>query len=141
MSSLFDNMEDTDLVEMVWAAMLAEREWREKRSRLEMELTHRMESRGAKEIFHAALTCVLETPSPAYDTSKLRLLAELLGPDVLKTVCVPEHEDLVTIAEKWDGRVLRTLGRKYGNDVSEIIEGAKVPGGPARLKIGKKVSK
>ena len=138
MTSLFNNMEDGELVEQAWAIALTERDWREKRLRLEAELTRRLEARGAKEVFHPDLTCVLETPSPVYDTSKLRVLAELLDPDVLKTVCVPEHEDWVKIPEKWDGRVLRNLGRKYGDQVTEIIQGAKIPGGPARLKIGKK---
>lgn len=126
------------LLEYIWAKRLEEENARDFRQRAEMELIRRLEGSGAKEVFHPDLTCVLETPSPVYDISRLKMLGELLDPEVLKTVRVLEHEDIITVPEKWDGRVLRTLGHKYGHEVDDVIQGAKMPGGPPRLKIGKK---
>ena len=40
----------------------------------------------------------------------------------------PEHTETIVVAEKWDGRKLGPLARRYGGRVLEVYEAARLPG-------------
>ena len=114
---------------------------RESRQRLEHELQRRLEARGAMELPHPDLVVKLEYPSPVYDVGKLAALREHLPEDLLleTKAWTPEHLETNLVPEKYDARVFRTWGKKYGDEVGAVIEGAKLPGGPPRLRVTEKV--
>ena len=107
---------------------------REARQRLEHELQRRMEARGATELPHPDLVVKLETPSPAYDNSKLRRLYEIAPREEVDKCVTPAHTEEVRVEEKWSAVKFKTL-LKYGVEVFEVIEAAKLSGGPPRLRI------
>lgn len=138
----YQYVEDVDLATHINRLALEEASRREERQRLEFELQKRLEARGAKELAHPELEVKLDIPSPTYDYGKLRRLAELVPPDVLLTGYSPEHQEtqVVMVKEKWNMVKVKPWV-KYGNEVAEVIEGAKMPGGPARLKIRSRAKK
>ena len=62
-----------------------------------------------------------------WDKSKLSQLREMFSPDELKDIYTPEHEEVVTIPEKWNMAKGRRL-LKYGSEVSSIIDSARIKG-------------
>ena len=116
----------------------AEREQREMKLRVEWEIQRRMEERGARELPHPDLICALVPGKTEYDNSRLAKLREMLPPEVTALGFTPEHAETKTLPDKWDGRVVAGWGRKYGDDVAEVIEQAKVPSQRAKLRIAAK---
>lgn len=103
-------------------------------------LQQRLEARGATELPHPGLVVKLEYPSPSYDVGKLAALREHLPEELLieSKAWTPEHLETNLVPERYDARVFRTFGKKYGDAVAQIIESAKLPGGPARLRVTEK---
>lgn len=136
----YTDMDDVALASDIARLSEMERNYREIRQRQEHELQRRLEARGATELPHPDLVVKLEHPSPTYDVGKLAALRELLPEELLleTKAWMPEHVETVLVAERYDARVFRTFGRKYGDEVGAVIEGAKMPGGPARLRVTEK---
>lgn len=137
----YTGVDDITLASEIAHCLKAEAEIRDTRQHRERELQHRLEARGALELPHPDLVVKLEYPSPIYDVSRLRGLAELLPSEVIDLASTPEHLETVLVREKWDARVFRTWGSKYGDAVSQVIEGAKMPSGPGRLRVTEKAGR
>jgi hypothetical protein len=103
------------------------------RGEKEMELTRRLQERGATRLDHPTLEVQLVTPSPTYDWNTLRRLAAVVPPEELAKGFTPAHQEVVMIPDKWNLTKIKPL-IKYGNAVVEIINAAMIPGTP-RLKI------
>lgn len=136
----YTDMEDVDLASEIARRLQMEGISREIRQHQEHELQRRLEARGATVLPHPDLVVKLEYPSPTYDVGKLAALREHLPEELLleTRAWTPEHVETVMVAEKYDARVFRGFGRKFGDEVAAIIEGAKLPGGPPRLRITEK---
>ena len=105
-------------------------------ARIEFELKLRMEADGATAIAHPLLTCELKTPSPTYDTGKLRGLAELVPPEILATGFTPAHPETIMVPDKWNATKFKAWV-KYGDAVAQVISDAAIPGTP-RVRITRK---
>ena len=136
----YAHMDDQELATEIdsWDRMLASQ--REVQDRMRQELVRRLEVRGARELPHPELVVKLEYPSPVYDVGKLAAMRELVQEEVLleTKAWTPAHPETIMVPEKYDARVFRSWGKKYGYEVAAVIEGAKLPGGPAKLKITEK---
>ena len=134
----YAHLDDQELATEIANRLQMQRMNQDTLGHMQMELQQRLEARGAAELPHPKLVVRLEYPSPSYDVGKLRRLGELLPPDVIATACTPEHEVVSVVPEKWDARVFRNFGKRYGLDVAAVIADAQMPGGPAKLKITEK---
>ena len=92
----------------------------------EMEITSRLENRNAT-IMRGENKTVEISSKTEWDKSKLSQLREMFSPDELKDIYTPEHEEVVTIPEKWNMAKGRRL-LKYGSEVSSIIDSARIKG-------------
>ena len=110
-----------------------------RRDRIQQELERRMTERGATELPHPTIECVLKYPTPTVDTNKLMALNELLAPMTIEEGFTPEHTEARLVPAKFDMTVVNTW-KKYGKEVADIIEGAKLPTRP-RLVVKRKRKK
>ena len=92
----------------------------------EMEITSRLENRNAT-IMRGEKKTVEISSKVDWDKSKLSQLREMFSPDELKDIYTPEHEEVVTVPEKWNMAKGRRL-LKYGSEVSSIIDSARIKG-------------
>ena len=92
----------------------------------EMEITSRLENRNAT-IMRGENKTVEISSKVDWDKSKLSQLREMFSPDELKDIYTPEHEEVVTVPEKWNMAKGRRL-LKYGSEVSSIIDSARIKG-------------
>ena len=92
----------------------------------EMEITSRLENRNAT-IMRGENKTVEISSKVDWDKSKLSQLREMFSPDALKDLYTPEHEEVVTVPEKWNMAKGRRL-LKYGSEVSSIIDSARIKG-------------
>ncbi len=92
----------------------------------EMEITSRLENRNAT-IMRGENKTVEISSKTEWDKSKLSQLREMFSPDELKDIYTPEHEEVVTVPEKWNMAKGRRL-LKYGSEVSSIIDSARIKG-------------
>ena len=132
------DLEATDSIELA-SSIYCDREQAkrllEQADRASLVLLRRMEANNQRELEHPGLTVRLEIPSPKYDYGVLNTLAELLEPETIATARTPAHEVTTTVAESWDGRVLQHWPKRHGTKVAEVLERAKLPSDPPRLKI------
>ena len=131
------NVDDLTLASGIAECLKAEAIMRDTRQRREAELIRRMEANGATSLDHPTLVVRLEFPSPSYDIGKLRRLYEVAPKEEVDKAVTPAHDEVVHVSEKWSAVKFKTL-LKYGVGVFEVIEAAKLPGGPARLRITEK---
>ena len=92
----------------------------------EMEITGRLENRNAT-IMRGENKTVEISSKTEWDKSKLSQLREMFSPDELKDIYTPEHEEVVTVPEKWNMAKGKRL-LKYGSEVSSIIDSARIKG-------------
>ena len=95
---------------------------------LGLQIIGEIEGRGATEARTDAGVVTLATKS-TYDPGKLAALREITDPRDLDGVYAPEHEETITVKEKWNmtrGRALARLGAEH----QRIIEEARIPGRP-----------
>lgn len=121
----YERLEDGELLRVWEAHDKAERSARETRRHVEFLLQQRMEQRGASAIPDDLLSCKLERGTPVLDPGTIRGLLELLPTNVLDEGFVPEHEERIWVADRWNLTKVNSW-RKYGEDVAEVIEKAKV---------------
>ena len=90
---------------------------------LEMQLTQSMEYDDATAIPHPTHKVELKR-TMAYDPSKLAALRELVDPKELESsgAYIPEHEETITVKEKFNMTKLKPLGKYAG--VKQVIEDA-----------------
>lgn len=131
----FDQMDNIELATFIYIKQQRAAETREEADRASQALLRRMEAVGARAVDHPGLEVALVQPSPKFDVSILATLGELLEPETIAKARTPAHEITTTVPEAWDGRVLQHWPKRYGAAVAAIIEEAKMPGGPPRLKI------
>ena len=126
---------DDDLI-IQWAVSNeARRAHQEAMSRVEIELTRRMQERGATAILNPLFEVKLEV-SFSLDAEVLRPLAELIPPDEWQRGYTEAHEETIQVAARADLRVVKGW-TKYGAQIAGLIEKARVPGVP-RLRIAPK---
>ena len=89
----------------------------------------RMRERGAIGIPSDVFACELKTTN-TYDSSRLAPLKELLSGNELEAVFIPEHQETITVAEKWKTVSLLAVARRHGGAVLRLVEEAKVVGAP-----------
>ena len=92
----------------------------------EMEITGRLENRNAT-IMRGENKTVEISSKVDWDKSKLSQLREMFSPDELEGIYTPEHEEVVTVPEKWNMAKGKRL-LKYGSEVSSIIDSARIKG-------------
>ena len=109
------------------------------RGRLTMELTRRLQARNAMELAHPTLDVKLVYPSPTYDMGCLVALAEVVPPEDYAKAYQESYVKQVPQPARFDGRVLNTLARKYGEPVTAILDRAKLPSSP-RLVVEEKAT-
>jgi len=94
---------------------------------IEMELTTRMEARGATAIDHPNYEVMRKEGTPSWDYGKLAGLRELVAPGELAAGFTPEHDEIVHVPDAWNMTRIKPLV-KYGGNVAAIIKGARLPG-------------
>jgi hypothetical protein len=107
-----------------------------KLNRIEWTLTRRMEADGAREVLHARATCILTPAKPMYVIPTLQSLAEVVPPEIYEQGWEPEYQK--PMPAKFNMVQVNKWGRKYGKPVTDIIDAARLPDGPARLQIAPK---
>lgn len=132
----YDLYDNDQLLQMWSIAEEWEGVYRKDRQRIEFELQTRMKADRATAIPHKDLTCELVNPTPKYDYSKLRGLAELVRPEELAKGFTPAHEETVLVPDAWNMTKIKPL-MKYGEAVRLVIEGAVLPAEP-QLRIKRK---
>lgn len=114
------------------AALLAIREQiaelRQAAQSLEAELLDEIRQTGGKALMDHEFRIEVTEASGGFDPSVLTPLKEVLPEDDLIKCWAPEHTETVVVPEKWDGRKLGPLARKYGGKVLAIYESARLPG-------------
>ncbi len=100
----------------------------EQKGRIEWEITLRMQARGATLLDHPDHHVELVS-KPEYDRTQLYPIKEFVPPEVFDKGYTPEHEEPVTIPEKWDMRQVKTWA-KYGRVAQAILERAALPVAP-----------
>ena len=131
------NVDDLTLASDIAESFKIEAMMRDIRQRREAELVRRMEANGATSLDHPTLVVRLEFPSPSYDIGKLRRLYEVAPREEVDKAVTPAHDEVAHVSEKWSAVKFKTL-LKYGVSVFEVIEAAKLPSGPARLRVTEK---
>ncbi len=130
-------MQDADVRVRELTAELAERlvniedalgSLREEADRIRLELRCRIEAEGGTELPCEGFKVALETGSPTYDYGLLVALKERLPDDELNKAYSPAYQRLMDVPEKWDGRVLNGLERRFGGEIAGIIQHARIPG-------------
>ena len=106
------------------------------KGRLEQEIWRRMEERGAIAIPDETWVCEAKTRT-TYLPIPLTPLKEILSEADLETCYTPAHMEM--IPDRWDGRKVLPLARRYGDVALGIVEKAKLTE-RAGLKFEKKES-
>lgn len=122
---------------MLWESYAEELVFtRDRIDRILFELKKRMETDGATAIADEEFTCKLDFPTPGVDTERLKPLLELVPDGELMMGYTPEHQETTTVPPRWDMRRVNTW-KSFGQEVADIIEGAKLPVTP-KVKISRK---
>jgi len=119
---------DKELLEGIVLAQAQVKQALEVRDRLTFEAERRMLERRATAIDHPTIECKLEH-KPTYDYGLLVALKEEVSDEILFTGYTPAHEEIITVPEKWDMRVVKTW-RKYGSNIGAILDMAIIFGQP-----------
>ena len=119
---------DAALVQLRQEMLDAAKAHEEAKERIDMELLARMNERGAKGIPDAAYDVKMEE-NVTYDQAAFTPLKEVFLGDDLKTVYTPEHEETVTVKEKWDTVRVKAMASKYGDAAKLIVEQARLVSG------------
>jgi hypothetical protein len=99
----------------------------EKVGKLKQEIMRRAEARGATGILSDEYICRIKTVN-TYDPSILVALKERLDElGELNHCYAPEHQETITVAEKWNVTKLMPIARLIGDEAMAIVERAKVP--------------
>jgi hypothetical protein len=95
---------------------------------VEAELLAVMRYDEARQLLHDRYQVTRDfVGSPVFDVNIVRAeLGEVLPPDELNRLIVPEHEEVKTVAARVDGRVALQL-RKLGRQVSDALDKAMLP--------------
>lgn len=118
-------MSDGELLEDYhWALEAAERARRNAGLR-EQEIMRRMRDRGAAGIPDAAYDCRITTTTN-YDRTRFAPLKEILQPDDLAACYTPEHQETISVAEKWDLRKLVPQAKRYGREALNVLGDAEI---------------
>ena len=123
----FHTLEDADLVNRWVKAHKSIAELEERAGRIEMELTQRMEARGATAIEHPLYDVRLKEGPPAWDYAVLAGLREITEPAQLEGAYSPEHEETRVVPEKWNMVKAKALA-KFGLAHKGILERARIAG-------------
>ncbi len=92
------------------------------------EMMRRLRDRGATEFPHPDITCKIAQASPTYDLSRLAFLKELLPPEIIEETFTAAHEEIIQVPDKWDMRKTKGWGKRYGDDVQDVLDSARIPG-------------
>ena len=120
---------DHELVEGIVLAQEQVKQALEVRDRLTFEAERRMLERRATAIDHPDIECILKYPSPTYDYGILVALKKKMSDEELFKAYLPEHRETITVPEKWDARIFKGW-RRFGREVTDIIDRAVIPGQP-----------
>ena len=112
-----------------------ERELRETRQRLEMQLQNEMATNGASMLDHPSLIVEMKKGKATYDVSKAWQLKELIPAEEWEKVLLPEEQGVIK-PERLDGRRMKSL-EKFGGEVPKVIKGLTLREAP-RLSIKEK---
>ena len=106
----------------------------------EMEILHRMTERGATTIPSARYDCQ-RRDKVEYDPAAFTPLKEIfVQPGDLERCWTPEHQETVTVPEKWSTVKVKAVAREYGDAALAIVERARMVR-PAGLKFDYKLPK
>lgn len=102
---------------------------------IEQELIGRIRDAGGTALPDDDFLIELKRGSPTYDVGMLQPLLESEVPtEELEKAYTPAHEEVVQVDAKWHGGQLNTLARRYGGEIADRIEQAKIPG-PEKLDV------
>jgi len=106
----------------------------------EMEIRRRMDERGATTIPSARYDCQ-RRDKVEYDPAAFTPLKEIfVQPGDLERCWTPEHQETVTVPEKWSTVKVKAVAREYGDAALAIVERARMVR-PAGLKFDYKLPK
>jgi len=91
---------------------------------LEAEMHRRMRDRGATSIPSESWRCEIQTSAVYYDERLVPLLEILNEPD-LATCYTPAHQETVDIPAKWHMTKVKALARRYGDQATAVVDGAR----------------
>ena len=100
------------------------------RGRMTMELTRRLQERGAQELLHPTLEVKLDPGTPRYFLPTLHKVKEIISPEEWDKAFMPEHEETVLVEAKLDMKKARHWPKRFGKDVAAIFEEALLPSAP-----------
>ena len=126
------NLENNELLKRWQVANDEAAHHRETAGRIEMELARRMEEDQATEVYHSDYTVKIEDPTPEYDQGTLYTAKEYVPLEVWEGLYTPPA--LVEVPAKINMTKLKAA-RKYDGRIGGIVETAKLPAGPGRLRI------
>lgn len=132
-----DNVTDAELLADYKVALDVLKATRESAGRLEYEIIKRAKEKGARVMLgDNGLSVNLDYGTPAVDYNVLAQLRERIPPETIAEGCTPEHEETITVPEKWNMTTVNKWAA-FGSEEAEIIKRAKLYGRP-KLKIVEK---
>ena len=90
-------------------------------------LTQRMRRDRASILAHPTIECKGKKDATSWDYGRLALVREELDKADVDLFYIPEHEETISVKERYDMRVGNGF-KKYGGKVKELIENATVLG-------------
>lgn len=132
-NTMFSQLDDDCLIEEWAKARVIELETKRLRELMEAEMERRLRYRGARELYHPDWVMEMVEPTPEYRMDRLETLRELVPPQEWEKAYTPEHTEMV--AAKLSMTVVKAWARRFGTEVGRVIEEARIPGAPARLRI------
>lgn len=112
----------------------------DRRDRIGMWISQRLEERQAREMTGTGLVLALKRGTPEYDRGRLLGLKELVTQAEWAAAFEPEHVETVEVAWKLNQSRINQWARAYGQPVRDFLASVQLPGKAGRLvrKAGKK---
>ena len=95
------------------------------------EITKAMQADGSSMLLHPTHKVSLKPSSPTWDYARLSTLREIIPNGDLEEsgAYTPRHEETKWVPESWNMTKVNVF-KALGDDVTAIIDGARIPGAP-----------
>lgn len=123
------NMTDQELGDQYATYTKLISEMRAQMADLEAEIHRRLIQANARELIHPSLRIALVEAGPSYDLDSLMpKLKEILPPAIVDDAYTPQHEVTTVVVQKLNMVKARFWPERYGNEVKEAFDKARIPG-------------
>lgn len=136
-SENYEHFDNESLAAMIHNAEDERKDISQKINKMKFVLQRRMESNNQKVYPSDIYNIELDIESGGYNYQSLVPLRENLPPDIVNDFYTPATTKVIDITEKYDARKFTKL-KKYGQNIIDIIENAKLPDRVKGVKISRK---